>query len=145
MRFRKDWWEQARCKGQLDLFNYGARPSEDNDKVELALSICGTCPVRYECARDIEESNDDWPYQVAAGLRLWVDEDVAQLPAGRTFYKWKAPPRKVGRPAGFSADKRSPTPPTKLEDQPFEEHAERTDKLAHIEPLHPVTRLRRGV
>lgn len=112
-----DWWNRASCLSMpVNKFVYGFQPKEEDPKAALkvtsALAVCRKCPVIRDCAQDLADTGDDWPYQVRAGIRYWKDAD--QLPAPRTYDHEP--------PANFSPfpDGRSPDSARRLADQPDE-------------------------
>ena len=91
------WTERAACKGvPTEEFFWWQKPAKDS--ADKMLAYCAVCPVLEECAQDLSNTGDKWPYQVRAGRRLWTSEaDTLPSPV---VYSWEPPKQQVGGDPG---------------------------------------------
>lgn len=97
-----DWLSHAACAGSRPRITWHWTETPLEESAAPALSVCASCPVVAECRQEMADTGERYRYQVRGGLRMWVPDDVAQLPEPRLYERPDPPKRKPGRPAdGF--------------------------------------------
>lgn len=84
----------AACRSSGARFHWADTPGAES--AEHALDFCRRCPVVQECAQDAADTGERYRLQVRAGLRFWIDEELAQLPEP-VVYEYEPPAKKRGR------------------------------------------------
>jgi isoaspartyl peptidase/L-asparaginase-like protein (Ntn-hydrolase superfamily) len=111
-----EWRDQASCRDSAPAFDFyvdGESPTHRTKRLEAALATCDTCPVKAQCAADIDPLLDDG---VRAGQLL---EKIKNVRAGggrgdvTGDHRPKAPIQH-GKPAGAVAHRRRGEKPCQL-------------------------------
>ena len=79
-RAKFDWLDEALCRGTYGTvtWHWDKRPSEA--AAAPALALCAECPVVTECRQDLADAGDQYRMQVRGGLRLWEEDQWAEVP-----------------------------------------------------------------
>lgn len=96
---KDQWYEKAECAGE-PIRNWVFAQEPPEEVVDHCLSVCERCPVVQACAQDyVNAKHTRHPFEVRAGVRMWVNDDVDRLP-DVVQYTYEPPPKPVGRPRG---------------------------------------------